>query len=106
MVTEPLRRLTRGASGGLAEAGGQKKRSPNDQIHQPTTTPVWVTFNNGEREVVLLVGGEAPRRGSRVFYPLHPSRRSDMNASDWWEDVPARTQGPHDGLPDAMRKAD
>jgi len=61
-------------------------------------------INNGEREALLLVGGEAPKKGSRIFYPLNPSRRSDMKPSDWWEDVPRRALGPHDGLPDALRR--
>ena len=60
-------------------------------------------INNGEREVLLLVGGEAAKPGSRIFYPLNPSRRADMKASDWWEDVPQHPLGPHDGLPDLVR---
>ena len=60
-------------------------------------------INNNDREALLLVGGEASKPGSRIFYPLNPSRRSDMKSSDWWEDVPRRELGPHDGLPDAMR---
>jgi len=62
-------------------------------------------INNGDRETVLLVGGEAPRKGSRIYYPLNPSRRSDMDPSNWWDDVPKRELGPHDGLPDAIRGA-
>jgi uncharacterized cupin superfamily protein len=60
-------------------------------------------INNGVREALLLVGGEAARPGSRIFYPLNPSRRVDMKASDWWDDVPAHPLGPHDGLPDLLR---
>ena len=60
-------------------------------------------INNGTQEVVLLVGGEAPKKGSRIFYPLNPSRRADMESSNWWHDAPANTLGPHDGLPDALR---
>lgn len=60
-------------------------------------------INNSEREALLLVGGEAARKGSRIFYPLNPSRRQDMKPSDWWDDVPKRELGPHDGLPDALR---
>ena len=60
-------------------------------------------INNGDREVLLLVGGEAPKAGSRIFYPLNPSRRADMKATDWWEDVPQHLLGPHDGLPDLLR---
>jgi len=60
-------------------------------------------INNSDREVRLLVGGEAAKPGSRIFYPLNPSRQADMKASDWWEDVPQHPLGPHDGLPDQMR---
>jgi uncharacterized cupin superfamily protein len=60
-------------------------------------------INNTEQEVVLLVGGEAPKPGSRIFYPLNPSRREDMPAQYWWSDVPNRELGPHDGLPEAQR---
>lgn len=60
-------------------------------------------INNGTREALLLVGGETAKQGSRIFYPLNPSRRADLKAGDWWEDVPQRPLGPHDGLPDAPR---
>ena len=60
-------------------------------------------INNAEEEVVLLVGGEAPKPGSRIFYPLNPSRRQDMPEQYWWGDVPSRELGPHDGLPEARR---
>jgi uncharacterized cupin superfamily protein len=61
-------------------------------------------INNGTAEATLLVGGEAPKAGSRIFYPLNPSRRADMDASNWWDDVPSRPLGPHDGLSDAARR--
>ena len=61
-------------------------------------------INNGTRETLLLVGGEAPKQGSRIYYPLNPSRRADMSASDWWDDVPQHPLGPHDGLPDPLRR--
>ena len=60
-------------------------------------------INNAEREALLLVGGEAAKRGSRIVYPLNPSRRVDMQASQWWDDAPSRPLGSHDGLPDALR---
>jgi len=70
----------------------------------PAGTGVCHCFiNNGAREALLLVGGEAPKKGSRIFYPLNPSRRQDMKPDDWWEDVPAHSLGPHDGLPDLVR---
>jgi uncharacterized cupin superfamily protein len=63
-----------------------------------------VFLNNGDRDAILLVGGEAPKSASRIYYPLHPGRKADLTWSDWWDDVPRRPQGPHDGLPDAMRR--
>jgi uncharacterized cupin superfamily protein len=61
-------------------------------------------INNGTADVTLLVGGEAPKSDSRIFYPLNPSRRADLKPAQWWHDVPSRPLGPHDGLPDAARE--
>ncbi len=70
----------------------------------PAGTGICHTFlNNGDRDALLLVGGEAGKPDSRIYYPLHPSRRGDMAWSQWWDDVPVRPQGSHDGLPDALR---
>jgi uncharacterized cupin superfamily protein len=60
-------------------------------------------INNGEQEVLLLVGGEAAKPANRIVYPLNPSRRADLKAGDWWRDAPPRPLGPHDGVPDARR---
>jgi uncharacterized cupin superfamily protein len=60
-------------------------------------------INNSGSEALLLVGGEATKPGNRIFYPLNPSRRADLKASDWWHDVPARELGSHGGLPDPLR---
>lgn len=62
-------------------------------------------INNGDREALLLVGGDAPRPGSRIVYPLNPSRRADLKPSDWWDDCPSQPLGLHDGMPDAVRHA-
>ena len=70
----------------------------------PAGTGICHTFlNNSDREVVLLVGGEAPKPDSRITYPLNPSRRADLTSSQWWHDAPVHPLGPHDGLPDARR---
>lgn len=61
-------------------------------------------INNTTREAVLLVGGEAAKPDNRIVYPVNPSRRKDLKASDWWHDAPERPLGPHDGLPDALRE--
>jgi uncharacterized cupin superfamily protein len=60
-------------------------------------------INNTETDVLLLVGGEAPKTSNRILYPLNPSRRSDLKESDWWHDAPVRELGSHDGLPDQLR---
>jgi len=66
----------------------------------PSGTGVCHTFiNDGDREALLLAGGEANKAENRIFYPLHPGRRSDMPWSHWWEDVPQRPRGEHDGKP-------
>ena len=70
----------------------------------PAGTGICHTFlNNGARDAVLLAGGERGKSDSRIYYPLHPGRRQDMPWSSWWDDVPARPRGPHDGRPDASR---
>lgn len=60
-------------------------------------------INNTGREALLFVGGEAAKPGNRIVYPLNPTRRADMQASEWWDDAPVRPLGPHDGLPDSLR---
>ena len=60
-------------------------------------------INNGERDALLLVGGEAGKAHNRIVYPLNPSRRDDLKASDWWHDAPVHESGEHDGLPDQLR---
>ena len=61
-------------------------------------------LNNGDRDAMLLVGGEGSKPDNRIFYPLHPARRIDMPWSHWWEEIPLASQGPHDGKPDRLRE--
>ena len=80
---------------------------PGDLAAFPAGTGICHCFiNNAEDDALLLVGGEATKPENRIYYPLNPSRRSDLKASDWWHDVPARDLGGHDGLPDRLRKGD
>ena len=66
----------------------------------PSGTGICHTFiNDGDRDALLLSGGEADKAGDRIYYPLHPGRRNDMPWSRWWDDVPQRARGPHDGKP-------
>jgi uncharacterized cupin superfamily protein len=70
----------------------------------PCGTGICHTFlNNGQQDALVLVGGESGRIWSRIFYPLNPSRQRDLSWSQWWDDVPRRSQGAHDGKPDALR---
>jgi uncharacterized cupin superfamily protein len=84
--------------------GHVHRMSPGDLAAFPVGTGIAHCFiNNGAQEALLLVGGEAPKAGSRIVYPLNPSRRADMDPLNWWHDAPPRELGPHDGLPDAAR---
>ena len=77
---------------------------PGESVGFPAGTGLCHSFlNNTEAEVRLLVVGDTDRDENRIFYPLNPDRRPLR--SDWWEDVPARPMGPHDGLTDARRAA-
>ena len=62
-------------------------------------------INNSGQEALLLVGREASKPGNRIVYPLNPSRRADLQATEWWHDAPTREFGPHDGLPDQQRSS-
>ena len=32
-------------------------------------------------------------------------RRTELQASEWWDDTPRQQLGPHDGLPDTLRQS-
>jgi uncharacterized cupin superfamily protein len=78
---------------------------PGDFAAFPSGTGISHCFlNNSEHDVLLIVGGEASKRDNRIYYPLHPQRRNDLPSSEWWDDVPKHRMGPHDGMPDALRR--
>ena len=78
---------------------------PGDFAAFPAGTGICHCFiNNSEHDVVLLVGGEASKLDNRIYYPLHPQRRDDLPSSEWWDDVPKHQLGPHDGMPDTLRR--
>jgi uncharacterized cupin superfamily protein len=71
-----------------------------DFIAFPAGTGICHTFiNDGDRDALLLSGGERGKSDSRIFYPLNPERRSDIPWSSWWHDVPVGPQGGHPGKP-------
>jgi uncharacterized cupin superfamily protein len=78
---------------------------PGDFAAFPAGTGICHCFlNDSKHDVLLLVGGEASKRENRIYYPLHPQRRDQLPSSEWWEDIPKRRLGPHDGMPDALRR--
>ena len=61
--------------------GDIHRMKPGDLAAFPVGTGISHCFiNNTSQEVVLLVGGEAPKKGSRIFYPLNPTRRAGHEA--------------------------
>jgi uncharacterized cupin superfamily protein len=77
---------------------------PGDSVGFPAGTGLCHTFiNNTDAEVRLLVVGERPKDENRIYYPRNPERKPLR--TDWWDDVPAREMGDHDGLPDKLRAA-
>ena len=78
--------------------GNLYRLAPGDGVGFPAGTGICHTFiNNTDSNVRLLVVGEASRPDNRVYYPLNPEQRPRRR--DWWDDVPARPLGPHDGRP-------
>jgi uncharacterized cupin superfamily protein len=75
---------------------------PGEAVGFPAGTGVCHSFlNNTDAEVRLLVVGERPKAESRIVYPRNLERRPLRE--DWWDDVPAREMGDHDGLTDLER---
>ncbi len=71
-----------------------------DFVAFPAGTGICHTFiNDGERDALLLSGGEAAKADSRIVYPKNPERRGDIPWSVWWDDAPARPLGGHPGTP-------
>ncbi len=62
-------------------------------------------INNTTEPVRLLVVGEPARVRARIHYPLDPMRNEAATKNNrHWHDAPVLPMGPHDGLPDALRK--
>lgn len=77
---------------------------PGDLAAFPAGTGISHTFlNNSPNEAILLVGGEASKRDSKIVYPLNPERREQLSWSHWWENAPRRPLGPHNGLPEKIK---
>jgi len=84
--------------------GRLHRLSPGEAVGFPAGTGLSHTFiNNTEAEVRLLVVGDKPLAENRIYYPKNPERRPQR--PDWWDEVPKRPMGDHDGLPDRRRAA-
>lgn len=76
---------------------------PGDGVAFPCGNGIAHTFlNNTEKDVRLLVIGEASKPGNKLHYPMHPIRKEQLG-DNYWHDVPQRPLGDHDGLPDKQR---
>ena len=74
--------------------------SAGDLVAFPAGTGICHTFiNDGDRDALLLSGGERAKSDSRILYPMNPERKGDMPWSSWWDDAPVRPRGPHPGKP-------
>ena len=83
--------------------GHLHRLKPGDAVGFPAGTGIAHSFlNNTEAEVHLLVVGERSKAENRIVYPLNPDRKPLRR--DWWDDHPRHTLGPHDGLPDQVRR--
>jgi len=69
---------------------------PGDGVGFPAGTGIAHSFlNNTDRNVQLLVVGEANKPENMCFYPLNPGREAYGTPN--WPHVPKRELGPHDG---------
>ena len=72
-----------------------------DAVGFPAGTGVSHTFiNNTDREVRLLVVGEASKAENRIHYPLSEAYAAGFPKR--WTDHEPQALGPHDGLPDRV----
>jgi uncharacterized cupin superfamily protein len=74
--------------------------NPGDAVGFPAGTGIAHTFiNDTDKNVRLLVVGEANKDANKIYYPLHPERQQHVKEGTWWDDVPKRELGPHNGEP-------
>ncbi len=68
--------------------GHMHELSPGDGVGLPSGTGICHTFiNNTSSDVRLLVVGEKSKPESKIYYPLHPHRRTQCREVWWHEDV-------------------
>ena len=83
--------------------GHLHRLAPGDAVGLPAGTGICHTFiNDTETEVRLIVVGERPKEENRIRYPRNQAH--EATRSDRWLNWPARELGPHDGLPELVRR--
>lgn len=84
--------------------GHVRRLKPGDGVSFPAGTGIAHTvMNNTDKDVRVLVVGEASRQRSRIHYPLHPKRNAEIGARHWKIDPP-RPLGGDDCIPGKARK--
>jgi uncharacterized cupin superfamily protein len=68
----------------------------------PGTGVCHTIINDTDTDVRLLVVGDTNRDDNKIYYPLH-SERNKLIGDSCWNDIPKRSLGSHDGLPDKLR---
>jgi uncharacterized cupin superfamily protein len=72
---------------------------PGDAVAFPAGTGICHTFiNNSDREVRLMIVGEANKAENEIYYPMDPDYAATR--TDRWESPPPQDFGPHPGKPD------
>ena len=76
--------------------------NPGDGVGFPAGTGICHTFiNNTDRDVRLLVVGEATKKENKCFYALNEKQNEILKQKGiLWENPPRHKLGDHDGLPD------
>ncbi len=83
--------------------GELHRLAEGDAVAFPAGTGICHTFvNNTDREVRLLVIGEANKPENRIRYPLNEAH--EATRTDRWIDWPKRQLGVHDGKPTRHEK--
>jgi len=86
--------------------GHLHRLNPGDAVGFPAGTGICHTFiNNTDKDVRLLVVGEASRDDNKCIYAPHLHGKRNQEIGDFlWKDAPLAEMGPHDGMPDALRE--
>ena len=78
--------------------GTLHRLAPGEGVGFPAGTGIAHSFlNNTPDTVVLMIVGEPAKADNKVIYPVNPEMQGLR--TDWWDDAPQQTLGPHHGVP-------